>query len=146
MHAKLLTGGLLPLSATLASDSIFEAFLGDGKKDALLHGHSYTAHAIGCSVAETSVRSLVELHSSGSWEVAKKDWRVEGEKTVAWSSWSRGFITTISNLPSVSGVWALGSVLAIHLRASEAGRDFPSQLHILAHDVQVTLPLRQVVS
>lgn len=121
MHAKLLTGGLLPLSATLASDSIFEAFLGDKKKDALLHGHSYTAHAIGCSVAETSVRSLIELDSSGSWEAAKKDWRVEGEEKAAWSSWSLGFVTTISNLPSVSGVWALGSVLAINLRASETG-------------------------
>lgn len=121
VHAKLLTGGLLPLSTTLASDSIFEAFLGEEKKDALLHGHSYTAHAVGCSVAETSVRSLIELDSTGGWEEAKKNWRVEGKETVVWSSWSQALITKISNLPNVDGVWALGSVLAIHLKTSQAG-------------------------
>lgn len=111
----------MPLSATLASDSIFEAFLGEEKKDALLHGHSYTAHAVGCSVAETSVRSLIELDNTGGWEEAKKNWRVEGKETVVWSSWSQALITKISNLPNVDGVWALGSVLAIHLKTSQAG-------------------------
>ncbi|KAF1362755.1 PLP-dependent transferase [Lizonia empirigonia] len=47
VHAKLLTGGLLPLSITAASDSIFQAFWGDEKSEALLHDHSYTAHPIG---------------------------------------------------------------------------------------------------
>lgn len=121
VHAKLLTGGLLPLSTTLASDSIFEAFLGGEKKDALMHGHSYTAHAVGCSVAETSVKSLIELDNAGGWEEAKKDWSVKGEEIVVWSSWSQTFITQISNLPNVEGVWALGSVLAIHLKTSRAG-------------------------
>lgn len=121
VHAKLLTGGLLPLSTTLASDSIFEAFLGEEKKDALMHGHSYTAHAVGCSVAETSVKSLIELDNAGGWEEAKKDWSVKGEEIVVWSSWSQTFITQISNLPNVEGVWALGSVLAIHLKTSRAG-------------------------
>lgn len=62
VHAKLLTGGLVPLAATLASESIFKAFLSDDKKDALLHGHSYTAHAVGCSVAIESLRQLLALH------------------------------------------------------------------------------------
>ena len=51
MHA----GGMLPLSATLATNSIFEAFQHDSKLKALLHGHSYTAHAIGCSAAVTAL-------------------------------------------------------------------------------------------
>jgi hypothetical protein len=38
--------GTLPLAATLATEEVFEAFKG-AKKDALLHGHSYTAHPIG---------------------------------------------------------------------------------------------------
>lgn len=108
----------MPLSTTLASDSVFEAFLGEEKKDALLHGHSYTAHAVGCSVAVTSVRSLIELDNTGGWEEAKKDW---GEVAV-WSSWSQAFVISISNLPNVDGVWALGSVLAIHLKAPQTGR------------------------
>ena len=51
-HAKLLTGGLVPLCTTLASDSIYNAFLSSEKRDALLHGHSYTAHAVGLSCSQ----------------------------------------------------------------------------------------------
>lgn len=123
VFAKLLTGGLLPLSTTLASESIFEAFLGEEKKDALLHGHSYTAHAIGCSVAVTSVRSLIELDNTGGWRKAKSDWAgIDKAEAVAWSSWSKAFVANVSSLLNVDGVWALGSVLAIHLKASQAGR------------------------
>lgn len=46
-YAKLLTGGTVPLAATLASREVFESFRGGGKAGALLHGHSYSAHAIG---------------------------------------------------------------------------------------------------
>lgn len=74
VYAKLLTGGLLPLSCTLASESIFEAFLADGKSEALLHGHSYTAHAVGCNVADTSLNILNKLESDGSWDMFKRDW------------------------------------------------------------------------
>ena len=42
VNAKLLTGGLVPLCTTAASQAIFDAFLSDSKADALLHGHSYT--------------------------------------------------------------------------------------------------------
>ena len=49
-YAKLLTAGMVPMSATLASEEVFEAFEGDTKALALLHGHSYTAHPIGCQV------------------------------------------------------------------------------------------------
>ena len=48
-------GGMLTHSATLATNSIFEAFQHDSKLKALLHGHSYTAHAIGCSAANTAL-------------------------------------------------------------------------------------------
>ena len=49
-YAKLLTAGVVPLSVTLASDAVFAAFEGDSKAEALLHGHSYTAHPAGCQV------------------------------------------------------------------------------------------------
>jgi dethiobiotin synthetase/adenosylmethionine--8-amino-7-oxononanoate aminotransferase len=35
------------MAVTLASESVFNSFLGDTKAEALLHGHSYTAHPIG---------------------------------------------------------------------------------------------------
>lgn len=49
-YAKLLTAGSVPLAVTLASDDVFHAFDGDSKAQALLHGHSYTAHPVGCQV------------------------------------------------------------------------------------------------
>uniref|UniRef100_A0A9I9E153 Bifunctional dethiobiotin synthetase/7,8-diamino-pelargonic acid aminotransferase n=1 Tax=Cucumis melo TaxID=3656 RepID=A0A9I9E153_CUCME len=52
--AKLMTGGIISLSATLASNFVFESFIGDSK--ALLHGHSYFAHALGCTVAAKSIK------------------------------------------------------------------------------------------
>lgn len=46
-YAKLLTAGVVPLAVTLASSPIFDAFKGDSKLQALLHGHSYTAYPAG---------------------------------------------------------------------------------------------------
>ena len=48
--AKGLTGGYLPLAATLATESIYGAFLGEPKKT-FFHGHSYTGNALGCAAA-----------------------------------------------------------------------------------------------
>ena len=56
--AKLLTGGTVPLAATLATERVFEAFAEGGKAGALLHGHSYSAHAVGCAAACESLRML----------------------------------------------------------------------------------------
>lgn len=49
---KALTGGVLPLSATIASDEIYSAFLGkhaDAKH--FFHGHSYAGNPIACAAA-----------------------------------------------------------------------------------------------
>lgn len=119
VHAKLLTGGLLPLCTTLASDSIYETFISDKKADALLHGHSYTAHAVGCEVAKTSVETMLKMEESGTWDEYKKDWQAKPDVTetssTIWSVWSRDFVTKISLSASVESVVALGSVLAIRL-------------------------------
>jgi adenosylmethionine-8-amino-7-oxononanoate aminotransferase len=55
--AKGLSGGYLPLAATLASLEIFEAFLGDYRElKTFFHGHSYTGNALGCAAALASLR------------------------------------------------------------------------------------------
>ncbi len=48
--AKGLTGGYLPLAATLTTERVFGAFLG-GPERALYYGHSYTANQLGCAAA-----------------------------------------------------------------------------------------------
>jgi adenosylmethionine-8-amino-7-oxononanoate aminotransferase len=53
--AKGLTGGLLPMAVTMATERLFEAFLAPERKRAFFHGHSFTAHPIGCAVALASL-------------------------------------------------------------------------------------------
>jgi adenosylmethionine-8-amino-7-oxononanoate aminotransferase len=50
--AKGITGGYLPLAATLATEEIFSAFLGEYKEfKTFFHGHTYTGNPLGCAVA-----------------------------------------------------------------------------------------------
>lgn len=54
--AKGLTGGYLPLAATLATDEIYNAFLGDYSEfKTFFHGHSYTGNALGCAAALANI-------------------------------------------------------------------------------------------
>jgi adenosylmethionine-8-amino-7-oxononanoate aminotransferase len=52
---KGLTGGVMTLAATLARESIFEAFLGDTTEQALMHGPTYMANPLACAVANASL-------------------------------------------------------------------------------------------
>ena len=50
--AKGLTGGYLPLAATLTTQAVYEAFLGDYPEfRTFFHGHSYTGNALACAAA-----------------------------------------------------------------------------------------------
>lgn len=64
--AKGLTGGFLPLAATLTTEHIYEAFLGDSKAQAFLHGHSFTANALGCAAAIASLELFQEPENLGT--------------------------------------------------------------------------------
>jgi adenosylmethionine-8-amino-7-oxononanoate aminotransferase len=53
---KGITGGYLPLAATLATEEIFSAFLGEYRElKSFFHGHTYTGNPLGCSVALASL-------------------------------------------------------------------------------------------
>lgn len=53
--SKGLTGGILPLGLTVATNTIFDAFLAPEKTKALLHGHSFTGNALACAAACASL-------------------------------------------------------------------------------------------
>src|SRR5690606_11965088 len=62
--AKGLTGGYLPMAATLTTSAVFEAFLGQYEEfKTFFHGHSYTGNALG---AAASIASLGILESPES--------------------------------------------------------------------------------
>lgn len=54
--AKGITGGYLPLAATLTTEKMFDAFLGDyDEQKTFFHGHSYTGNPLACAAAIASL-------------------------------------------------------------------------------------------
>jgi adenosylmethionine-8-amino-7-oxononanoate aminotransferase len=53
--SKALTGGTLPLAATIATRKVFEAFLSDDPSKALMHGPTYMGNALACAAANASL-------------------------------------------------------------------------------------------
>ncbi|MBS7013637.1 MAG: aminotransferase class III-fold pyridoxal phosphate-dependent enzyme, partial [Veillonella sp.] len=55
--SKGITGGYMPLAATLTTQRVFDAFLGTfEEKKTFYHGHSYTGNALACAVALASLQ------------------------------------------------------------------------------------------
>lgn len=54
--SKGITGGLLPLGATAATEEIFDAFSSTDRRKTFFHGHSYTANPIACAAALASLQ------------------------------------------------------------------------------------------
>ncbi|WP_251864554.1 adenosylmethionine--8-amino-7-oxononanoate transaminase [Achromobacter sp. Marseille-Q4962] len=53
--SKALTGGTLPLAATVASSRVFEAFWSDDPAHALMHGPTFMGNALACAAAHASL-------------------------------------------------------------------------------------------
>jgi dethiobiotin synthetase/adenosylmethionine--8-amino-7-oxononanoate aminotransferase len=152
VYAKVLTGGLVPLAVTLASEDVFRAFEGSSKAEALLHGHSYSAYAVGCEVANAALDQLERLARGETWKEARAAWRVDGVggegsrgagagtgakanvdadadgEAAVWSMWSPQFIDVLSKLEVVEHAMTLGTVLAFKVRGSDMGALFSPSL------------------
>jgi adenosylmethionine-8-amino-7-oxononanoate aminotransferase len=59
--AKGFTGGMLPMAATLASERIFQGFLGDAER-AFYYGHTFCGNPLGAAVAREVLRVYDEEH------------------------------------------------------------------------------------
>ena len=58
---KGLSGGYLPLSAVLATEEVYAAFLGAPESDrTFFHGHTYTANPLACAAALANLRLMAE--------------------------------------------------------------------------------------
>jgi adenosylmethionine---8-amino-7-oxononanoate aminotransferase len=59
--AKGITGGYLPLAATLATDEVYQAFLGEYEEfKTFFHGHTYTGNPLGAAVGLASMDIFVQ--------------------------------------------------------------------------------------
>jgi adenosylmethionine---8-amino-7-oxononanoate aminotransferase len=99
--SKALTAGYLPLGATVATETIFEAFLSDDRAKTFFHGHSFTANPLACAVALASLDLFREHDVLGRVE------RLESRL--------RTGLTALANLPSVGNVRVIGGVGIVEL-------------------------------
>lgn len=98
--AKGFTGGLLPMAATLATDRVFEAFLGDADR-AFYYGHSYCGNPLGAAVA----REVLSVY---------RDERVIERALPKASMIARAF-AELAALPGVARARSLGMIGALDL-------------------------------
>ncbi|KAJ0984227.1 hypothetical protein J5N97_002583 [Dioscorea zingiberensis] len=105
---KLMTGGIIPLAVTLTTEAVFEAFKGGSKLMALLHGHSYSAHAMGCMAASKAIQWFKDPCTNINIDP-------EGRKMK--ELWDMQLVLQLSSLNGVRRVIAMGTLCAIELRA-----------------------------
>jgi len=118
-YAKLLTGGLVPMSVTLASEDVFNTFLGDSKAEALLHGHSYTAHPVGCVSAIHALETYEKLFcKNGERDQTATD---DGASLRLQHYFNPKEVSELSTLPNVQESMSLGTVLAVTIRPEDGG-------------------------
>lgn len=101
--SKGLTGGTLPLGATVATDEIFSAFLSEDRHRTLFHGHSYTANPIACAVGRASLALLNDDSARARNEINQAH---------------RAGIARITSHPMVRNPRVLGTVAAFDLAGS----------------------------
>jgi adenosylmethionine-8-amino-7-oxononanoate aminotransferase len=62
--AKGITGGYMPLAATLATERIYEGFLGEHEEfRTFFHGHTYTGNPLACAAALANLRLFEQEHT-----------------------------------------------------------------------------------
>ncbi len=72
---KTLTGGVMPLAATIVSEPIVKSFLTPDRTKTFFHGHSFTAHPLACAVAVANMREIETGHSKADAKRIEECWK-----------------------------------------------------------------------
>jgi adenosylmethionine-8-amino-7-oxononanoate aminotransferase len=105
--SKGLTGGFLPLAATVCRNQIHAAFHSVERSRSFFHGHSYSGNPLGCAAALASLRIFQT--------------EPVFDRIAAIESIHRERLTDFRGHPAVADVRMLGTIAAIELRAGDAG-------------------------
>ncbi len=98
--AKGMTGGYLPMAATLTTQAIFDAFLGRYDEfKTFFHGHSYTANQLGATAALASLETLQSKQSVVTRAALERTLREELK-----SLWSLSHVGDIRQVGLIVGV------------------------------------------
>jgi adenosylmethionine-8-amino-7-oxononanoate aminotransferase len=137
--AKGITGGYLPLAATLTTEAVYEGFLGAPEEQrTFFHGHTYTGNALACAAA---LANLDVFESERTLE------RLQLKIAVL-----EGLLEGIAALPEVTEVRSKGFMVAIDLgdhdvalrighRVTDEARERGAIIRPLGNTVVIVPPL-----
>ena len=104
--SKGITGGYMPLGATLATDAIYDAFLSEDRNRTFFHGHSFTANPLACAVALASLDIFRDENAL--------------DRVAALNRWLNDGLRPLAALPVVGDVRILGGVGVLELVSDKA--------------------------
>ena len=105
--SKGITGGFLPLGATVCSSAVREVFRSDDRTRTFFHGHSYTGSPLACAAG---IASLQIFESEPVFERIAAIERVHRER-----------LPGLKSHPVVGDARAIGTVAAIEIEAEDSG-------------------------
>jgi len=130
--AKGLTGGYLPLAATLATQKIFDAFLGHPSEGrTFFHGHTYTGNPLACAAALANL-DLMQSHDTVQ-NVARNAPELAR------------LLEPLKSLPHVGDIRQKGYMVGIELVADKATRQPFDPTHRIGHAICHRLRSRGVI-
>lgn len=103
--SKGLTGGFLPLGATLCIEPIYAAYLTDDRTKTFFHGHSYTANPLACTAANASLDLFETENTLSKIEFIADYFRAQADR--------------FSEHPAVKEVRYRAGIFAIEIRTKE---------------------------
>lgn len=105
--SKGITGGFLPMGATVCADFVQKEFVSPDRSRTFYHGHSYTGNAIACAAA---IANLDVFESEPVWERIAEIGAIHRRR-----------LAGLQDHPAVAETRSIGTVAAIELRAEDAG-------------------------
>lgn len=105
--AKGLTGGAVPLAATLARGRIFDAHVSKDRARMFFHSSSFTANPIGCAAAAANI---------AIWEAEDVPTRIAGVGKVMATALER-----VADHPALENPRRIGAIAAVDLRVGGSG-------------------------
>ena len=105
--SKGLTGGFMPLAATICREEIYQAFWNEDRSRAFFHGHSFAGNPLGCAAAIASLKIFENEPVFG--------------RIAAIENIHRERLARLEKHPAVIAVRMLGTIAAIELKAPDGG-------------------------
>ena len=116
--SKAITGGFLPMAATICADYVQKEFVSPDRRRTFYHGHSYTGNPIACAAAIASLEVF--------------ECEPVAERIATISALHRQRLAGLKTHPAVAETRSIGTVAAIELYAEDPG--YGSNLRALLYD------------